>query len=335
VKSDFEIAARNGPVMTFRIGLIGAGTHGTRYLHHAKHDVAGMEPVALCRRQVDAGQALAAELGCRHLVDAQDLISSPDVDGVVICTPPSTHFKLAEMVLKAGKPLLLEKPVTGTLEEAEQLVILAPSVPVMAAHTLRWNPVINKARELWPRLGKVHLVRLAQRLAPTNLSWQRNPEETVGGSVLLTGVHLFDLARYLTGAEFVAVDSRQKNILNPVVEDLFLARAQLDDGCWVSLEVSKYTQSRACWLEAVGEKGQIFADYLDGGIVLREGLHQERFEVSAKVPTLPLVLQDWLAAVTEGTACPVTLKDGLATLQVADACYRSAAGNQTVQLETG
>ena len=82
--------------------------------------------------------------------------------------------------------------------------------------------------------------------------------------MLLTGVHLFDTVRWLTGAEFVTVDSRQAQLLNPAVEDFFLARAELSDGCWVSLEVSKYTQSRACWLEAVGEEAQLLADYQRG-----------------------------------------------------------------------
>ncbi len=314
--------------MTFGIGVIGAGTHGTRYLRHARHDVDGMTVAALCRRDETAGRTLARELACTAYTQAADLIADPHVDGIIVCTPPSSHFALASAVLQAGKPLLLEKPMTGTLAEAEQLAALvaaAAGPPPMVAQSLRWNPVIRKVHELWPRLGRVHLVRLAQRLAPTLLPWQRNPDETVGGSVLLTGVHLFDTVRFLTGQEFVTVDSRQEMILNPVVEDLFLARAVLTDGCYADLEVSKYTQSRACWLEAVGMDGQLQADYMAGGIVMRTGTKEERYEVSAASPTLPLVLQDWLTALRTGSVPPVTVRDGLATLQVVDACYRSAA----------
>ncbi len=318
--------------MSFRIGVIGAGTHGTRYLRHAARDVPGMAVTALCRRDAAAAGALAAELDCRPCTEAQDLVASPDVDGVIVCTPPSTHFALARLVLEAGKPLLLEKPLTGTLDEARHLNELAGDTPVMVAQTLRWNPVIGKVAALWPRLGRVHHVRLAQRLAPTTLPWQRNRAETVGGSVLLTGVHIFDLTRHLTGREFVAVDSRQEQVLNPEVEDFFLARARLDDGCRVSLEVSKYTQSRACWLEAVGEEGQLLADYLHGGVILRQGAGEERFEVSARIPTLPLVLQDWLRSVREQTPPPVGLADGVATMRMVDACYRSAAAGAEVTL---
>ena len=323
--------------MTFRVGVIGAGTHGARYLRHAANDVPGMNAAALCRRDEQAGSELAEALGCRFHNRAKDLIADPAVDGVIVCTPPSTHAAMAAAVLAAGNPLLLEKPFTGTLEEARRLVDLdrkSPGPALMLGQTLRWNPVILKVRELLPRLGPLRLVRLAQRLEPTTLAWQRDVAQSVGGSVLLTGVHIFDLVRFLTGQEFVAVDSRQDNLLNPVVEDIFLASATLSDGCWASLEVSKYTRSRAAWLEAVGEEGQLFADYLMGGVVLRQGSGEERFDVLARVPTLPLVLQDWLAAIKAGSSMPVTSADGLATLEMVDACYRSAKNQGTVTLAT-
>ncbi len=320
--------------MSFRIGVLGAGTHGERYVRHALQDVPGMTVTALCRRNREAGLELAARYGVRYHAEPESLIGDPEVDGVVVCTPPSSHFVLARAVLASDKPLLLEKPMTGLLTEAERLAELDTEAPhpLMLAQALRWNPVILKVRQLWPSIGRVHHIRLAQRLAPTTLEWQRNPEETVGGSVLLTGVHIFDLTRFLSGHEFVTVDSRQEQVLNPVVEDFFLARASLSDGCHVSLEVSKYTRSRACWLEAVGEEGQIMADYLDGGIILRHGRDEEKFDISATAPTLPMVLKDWLDAVRDGSPPPVTVQDGLATMRIVEACYRSAAAGCQIEL---
>jgi len=319
--------------MTFRIGVIGAGVHGSRYARHAAHDVPGMGLGAICRRSVEAGRALAEKMGCRYHAAPVDLIADPEVDGVVTATPPSSHFELARTVLAAGKPLLLEKPMTGSLDEAERLSALDAETdhPLMVGQALRWNPVLEKVKELWPRLGRVHQVRGAQRLGPTELSWQRNLDETVGGSVLLTGVHIFDTVRWLTGAEFKIVDSRQRQLANPVVEDHFLAWAELSDGCWASCEVSKYTHSRAGWFEAVGEKGQLLADYqATGGVLLRIGGKEEHFDIPATGPTLPLLLGDWLASIKNGTPPPVTVRDGLATLAVVDACYRSASSGRTV-----
>lgn len=311
--------------MTWRVGIVGAGTHGARYLNHLQHDVAGAEPVAICRRDTTAGRELAGRFGVDLEADGESLVVREDVDAVIVATPPSTHFRFAKAALTAGKPVLLEKPMTGTVEEARELTDLAGG-RLMVAQTLRWNPVLQRARELWPELGRVHHVRLAQRLAPTTLAWQRTRDESVGGSVLLTGVHIFDLARWLTGCEVVHVESRQRQVLNPVVEDFFLARAELDDGAWVSFEVSKYTQSRACWLEAVGEQAQLAADYLGGGLVVRTGKQERREAVDARVPTLPAMLNEWIASLDAGVPPPVTATDGLRTMEIVAACYASASG---------
>lgn len=320
--------------MTFRIGVIGAGTHGARYLRHALVDVAGLTATALCRRNPEAGAKLAEELGLRYHRDPLALIADPEVDGVVIATPPASHGQLAEAVLGAGKPLLLEKPLTATLQEAEHLEDLdaRSAAPLFLAQTLRWNPVIKAVKDLWPRLGKVHLIRLSQRLEPTTLAWQHDPHDPTGGSLLITGVHVIDTVRFLTGREFASVTAWTGQILNHAVEDAFLARAVLGDGCWVSLEVSKYTRSRACWLDVVGEDGQLLADYLKGGVTLRRDGGEEHLDVPAAVPTLPLVLGDWLRTVRDGAPPPVTVTDGVAVMQVVDACYRSARTGRAVEI---
>ncbi len=323
--------------MTRRIGVVGAGTHGSRYVRHlVRGDVPGLTCTALCRRDRAAGEDAAAAFGVRWHGEAAALLDAPDVDAVIIATPPASHAALATAALDAGKPVLLEKPLTGTLAEARALAARAArpgAPPLMLAQTLRWNPVLRRARERWAELGPVHLVRLAQRLAPTTLAWQREPAETVGGSVLLTGVHIIDLARWLTGHEFTRLSSRQRQVLNPVVEDLFLAHAELDDGCWVSLEVSKYTASRAGWLEAVGEAGQLHADYLDGGLRWRRGRQEERQEVDATAPTLPAMLADWRDAMRGEAPVPVTAADGVRTLAVVEACYRAARTSSVVAVD--
>lgn len=317
--------------MTRRIGIVGAGTHGARYLNHLRHDVPQLAPTVIARRDEAAGRELAGRFSVDWEPDGAALIARDDVDAVIVATPPSTHARFAELALAADKPLLLEKPMTGTLAEARRLAQLADGpTDVMVAQTLRWNPVLIRAREVWPELGRVHHVRLCQRLEPTTLGWQRDLAATVGGSVLLTGVHVFDLARWLTGREVVQVDSRQRQVQNPVVEDFFLARAELDDGCWVSLEVSKYTRSRACWLEAVGEHGQLFADYLNGGLTVRIGRDERHEAVDARVPTLPAVLAAWRDALDTGGPMPVTVTDGLRTMELVQACYDSAAAESGI-----
>jgi predicted dehydrogenase len=96
--------------------------------------------------------------------------------------------------------------------------------------------------------------------------------------------------------------------------------------------VSKYTQSRACWLEAVGQAGQLWDDYQAGEIILRRGGRESRERVDGSAPTLPGVLEGWRDAMLGSKAVPVSALDGLRTLEMADACYRSAAAGAPIGL---
>ncbi|MFH1841835.1 MAG: Gfo/Idh/MocA family oxidoreductase, partial [bacterium] len=122
-------------------------------------------------------------------------------------------------------------------------------------------------------------------------------------------------------------------VLHPCLEDNFLARAELEDGTWVSLEVSKYTHSVSCWLEVVGEEAQLLADYRLGGITVIRGGEAERIQVDGNVPTLPAVLTAWLAAIRGEAPLPVTAEDGLRTLEMVEACYRSSRERRAIQIQ--
>jgi len=82
--------------------------------------------------------------------DPDDLISTPDVDAVVISTPVSTHFDLAVKALRAGKHVLVEKPMTCTVEEGEKLLEEAARAQktLMVDHTFIYTPAVVKIKEL-------------------------------------------------------------------------------------------------------------------------------------------------------------------------------------------
>ncbi|HPF34187.1 MAG TPA: Gfo/Idh/MocA family oxidoreductase [Candidatus Krumholzibacteria bacterium] len=312
--------------MSHRIAILGAGVHGARYAKHVSEDVPGLELAAVCRRDAAAAADLAARWGCRAATDAHALLEDAGVDAVIIATPPSSHAPLALAALRAGRPVLLEKPMAGTLEEARalQAAAAAPGAPpLFLAQTLRWNPVLRRVQELWPSLGRVRYVRASQRLEPTALAWQQDPARTVGGSILLTGVHLIDTVRFLSGREFMQVDCRAERHANPAVEDFFHAAARLDDGAHVSLEVSKFGRFRGCLLEAVGDEGQVWAEYYRGGIRINRGAEVTEEDVSAAAPTLPAVLAVWRDVLDGAAPPPVDVAEGLRNQAVIHACYAS------------
>ncbi len=94
---------------------------------------------------------------------AEDVFSS-DVDGVVIATPVRTHYHLAKEALLNGKHVLVEKPLTANVAEAEELISLAEKQRrvLMVGHTFEYSPAVNELRKLMQSgdLGKIYCIEM-------------------------------------------------------------------------------------------------------------------------------------------------------------------------------
>jgi predicted dehydrogenase len=314
-----------------RVGIIGLGAHGRRYVKHVMDDVPDMRLVAVCRRDRVEGERVASAAGVRFVQDAAELIAAPDVDAVIIVTPPPSHLPLARAALEAGKPVVLEKPLTHTLAEARELarVVERTRVPLLLAQTLRYNVALQVARDALPRIGPLRSVTASQRLPKTGLEWQNAPAGAPLGAVLNTGVHLFDLVRWMLGAELASVFCTARCIENPHHEDVFKVQATLrGSDVLVALEVAKATQSRSSNLELVGEHGQLWVDYQTDAVTLVAGNQRTTLREPGVVYTIPLLLQDFARRVASAKSMPITARDGVRTLEVVDACYRSATSGR-------
>ena len=105
-----------------RFGLIGAGAIGKiRADAIAKSPVCELVAVA----DLDEGRARAAAPGARYYSDANDLIAANDVDAIIISTPPPLHEPLAVAAAKAGKHVLVEKPMAATPDACERMIAAA------------------------------------------------------------------------------------------------------------------------------------------------------------------------------------------------------------------
>jgi predicted dehydrogenase len=122
-------------------------------------------------------------------------------------------------------------------------------------------------------------------------------------------------------------------VLNPSHEDFFAASVVLArTGIHADLEVSKYTQSRSCRIEVVGEKGQLFGDYWNHRLVFVSG-REERFEpLPAELLTVEETVRDFCRCLLTGQPVPITVDDGLRTLEIVDACYASTRSDSVITL---
>lgn len=127
---------------TVRAGVIGVGYLG-RYHAQKYAALECVELVGVADPNSEQCKRVADECSCRHFADYRELL--PLVDAVSIAVPTSLHHQVASECLKAGVDVLLEKPITVTLEEADDLIAMAEegSLVLQVGHLERFNPAVQ------------------------------------------------------------------------------------------------------------------------------------------------------------------------------------------------
>ena len=171
------------------------------------------ESVAVLRGDIDLyfasrDPARAREYAARYDgVDAfgsySDAAADPRVDALYVCTPHHLHREHVALAARNGKHALVEKPIAGTLADAEAMIRQAESagVNLMVAENYRFMPTVQAARKLLDQgaLGQVRLIQL-QEQSPFRPSGWRNRREFNGGGVLIDGgIHKVNVLSYLIG----------------------------------------------------------------------------------------------------------------------------------------
>ena len=317
---------------SIRFGLVGFGRHGSRYAAHLlAGDVPGASLTAICRRDLAAARSFAASRGLTAHVEPDVLFADPGVDAVVIAVPPDLHPALVPSALAAGKPVLVEKPLATDPEGGRTILAAARSalLPLMVAHTLRFDTVVRALRARLPEIGPLTLLTLDQMAEPAGQAWGDAPG--VGGALLNIGVHGFDLVRFLTGQEVVEVFCRTARSRTVHTEDTFAALLTLSGPPGLAaIADSRAAGGRSGRIVMVGEAGQLAADFAAGTLTLIRGRDWTPIPLPPSAPTVREVLRAFVRALREGTAVPVSAEDGYRAVAVAAACARSAAEGRPV-----
>lgn len=316
------------------MGLIGLGRHGARYAKHLLEGVPGCRLAAVSRQDVRAGEQFAREHGVPFHADWRDLLRRPDVQAVLVVTPPSLNREICLAAAEAGKALLIEKPLACSTADAHAMVAAARTagVPLMTAQTLRFTPVLRRLRERLVAIGPVEYFSLFMRAERPPHAWLDQKDKAGGGVVLEIGIHHFDLLRYLTGQEAVEVRAEMSRRRTQQVEDLAHLRFTLASGALCFVELSRVSGGRLCRAEAVGQKGQLIADVGTSTLTRIEGWKVVEVEAVPDRPTIEPVLEAFARSLTDRTPVPVSGEDGLRAVAMAEAAYCSAAQHQPVQI---
>jgi len=143
--------------------------------------------------------------------------------------------------------------------------------------------------------------------------------------VLHTGVHSFDLLRFLTGCEVTRVWCRTVQILTRETEDSFAMTCQLSDASTVAtIAGSRAMGGRIGLIDLAGARGHLLADHVHGFVHIVRGTERLALPVPSPVPTVRETLDVFVRALHENASFPISIGDGLRAVAIADAAYRSA-----------
>ena len=190
----------------YKVGIIGYGGFG-KFLHHWFAQLEHVDVAAVS----DSGNHFKGDEHCKSYRDWKELLKNPEIEIVCIVTPPGLHADMACAAMKAGKHVLLEKPVSITEESARQILDVQQETGMIITvdHMIRYNPIIQNLMELGNSgaLGKLrHAVvnNYAQdaSLPPNHWFWD---EEMSGGIFIEHGVHFFDIVNALGKQQYSEV----------------------------------------------------------------------------------------------------------------------------------
>jgi len=210
-----------------RVAVVGTGHLGR---HHARlfFEIPEAELVAVADVCLERAQAIADDYGADAVADAADLLDR--VDAVSIAVPTEYHHACAATVLEAGLPVLIEKPFTRTLDEADALLALADrhGVPIHVGHVERFNPVWVAARPLLENPFYVD----ADRMGPFSFRSQDI------GVVFDLMVHDIDLLLSVVDSPVTEVHAVGAPVVT-TLEDFANAHVRFANGCVANLTVSR------------------------------------------------------------------------------------------------
>ncbi len=298
-----------------RVGIIGVGYLGTQHARILSYlEEAELKGVA----DVDFKKAM--EIGNRHGVayyqNYEEMID--EVDAAIVATPTSEHFSISMNLLRRGKSVLVEKPITETVEQAEQLVEEARTsgLILQVGHLERFNPAVEAVETMIrePRFIEV------QRLGSFS---SRSLDIDV---VLDLMIHDLDIIMALIKEEVSAIRASGIHVLSEKV-DIANARLEFKGGCVATLTASRVHQGKVRKLRVFEPTVYYSVDYIDQEVVVfpldRRQTNVKTLRIQKEEP-LRRELRSFLDCSRLKKTSKVTGTEGLQALRLAHGVLKEA-----------
>lgn len=328
------------------MAVVGSSGHAARVAAPVIARTAGARLLGVLGSTPERGRRLAREHeGCVAYPGLDELVGDPAVDAVWIAAPNALHAELASRCLRAGKHVLLEKPMATTRRDAEGLQALAreTGLTLLVAFQHRFRPAHEWLHRALREgvVGSVRLVRLHRfwpypyypEMPPDPAqSWRTSPDASGGWALTDIGSHLVDLALWLLGERASVAFARTANFRfhDAPTEDTAIVLLESEAGALVILETSNALASFPGTIELHGTDGWIRAEgtFDGGGVVVTHAGERVGFPEVSAGEVYAEGFRDFLRALAGEPSRGATAAEGAGNVAIVEqaAALRPAAG---------
>ena len=340
----------------FNVAVVGCGIGRSHIVEGYVPNADKFKVLALCDLNIERMTPVADEFGIeRRITSFDDVLAMDDIDIIDVCTPPGLHYPMVTAALKAGKHVICEKPLVGSLAQVDEIIELekVSKGMLMPVFQYRFGNGIEQAKAIIdagiagkPFMGTVET--LWRRDAPYYaVPWRGKWATELGGVLMGHAIHPHDLFTYLMG-DIERVFGRVATRVNPIeVEDTISASLVMKSGALASFTATLGSADDMTRIRLAFENVSFESDHAayNPGEKLWK-IQPRNPETTARIEAL---LKDWkhvpsrfqtqMARFHDALAgagpLPVSSKDSRRSLELVTAFYHSSSTNEDVVLPIG
>jgi len=325
------------------VGLIGCGAYGRVHARAYCNDPR-TRLKALWSPTRERREAVAREFGCSAAADWRGIIDDPEIHCVSIATPDFAHTEYAIAALKAGKHVLVEKPLATTSDECQRIIKArdAGGAKLMVNYHNRWWPPFKAAYQT-VRSVKIGRPVSGNFTLSNTISWveQHMSWGDKSGPEWFLMSHIVDLAFWILGKKPVEVFAMAREGLlrskGVKTRDLVKAMVRMEDGAVIHFESSWIVARNwrnpvnEMWISVQGESGRVDVTGDADNVVITADRHETPFVDLSSTEFGPI--HDFISCVLENKPVPVSGEEGLLATRVIEAVLESCKRGVSVKLD--
>jgi UDP-N-acetylglucosamine 3-dehydrogenase len=309
------------------VAVIGTGQWGKNHARVYK-ELSSTELIAVCDVNPERAKAMAAQHGVKAYSDSSRMLKDKSIEAVNVCTWSTILAKEALKALKAGKHVLVEKPMATNPQQAEKLVQTAQEngLHLSVGFLMRFIPGLQIIRE------SVENKKIGELVCATAKRVSQWPER-IGdvGVVKDTAIHDIDVMRFISGEDPISVYAKMGSMRIQKFEDYAQIMLTYKDGKSAFIESNWLTPYKTRSLTVTGSDAIMRLDYITQDL----WIEQQKESVQPRYPfqePLKAELQHFVDCILEKKKPLVSGEDGVRALKVATAAMQSSAKNRAIQL---